>query len=49
MGKEFGADEVQVSEVPDAGVTGNFEVMLANTGELLHSKKTRNEVRMHSV
>lgn len=29
--------------ISDWATTGNFEVVLVNTGELLHSKKTRGQ------
>lgn len=34
---EFGGD-VEVIGQPDEGMTGNFEVTIAQTGALLHSK-----------
>lgn len=29
-----------MTQQPDRGVTGNFEVTIVNTGTLIHSKKT---------
>ena len=33
------ASQIQVLEKMDRGVTGNFEVVILNTGEIIHSKK----------
>jgi len=34
-----------VIEEKDRGVTGNFEVTILNTGEIIHSRKTRGQGR----
>lgn len=38
-------DRVRFTPTEDPGVTGRFEVVLRNTGELLHSKKHRGQGR----
>lgn len=38
-------DRISFIQTEDPGVTGRFEVVLRNTGELLHSKKTRGQGR----
>lgn len=42
--KEFG-DRIRFTPTEDRGVTGRFEVVLRNTGDLLHSKKHRGQGR----
>ena len=32
-------DQVEVTYIRDQGVTGNFEITLLETGEVIHSKK----------
>ena len=34
---EFGESDVQVEMLKDTGLTGNFEVILQNNGEVFHS------------
>lgn len=38
-------DRIRFTKTEDPGVTGRFEVVLRNTGELLHSKKHRGQGR----
>ena len=38
-------DRIRLIKTEDPGVTGRFEVVLRNTGELLHSKKHRGQGR----
>lgn len=38
-------DRIKFTKTEDRGVTGRFEVVLRNTGELLHSKKHRGQGR----
>ena len=42
--EKFG-DRIRFVKTEDPGVTGRFEVVLLNTGKLLHSKKTRGQGR----
>ncbi|CAN0473212.1 unnamed protein product, partial [Ascophyllum nodosum] len=41
---KFG-DRISLTATADRGTTGRFEVVLRNTGELLHSKKRRGQGR----
>ncbi|KAL3807981.1 hypothetical protein ACHAXA_000951 [Cyclostephanos tholiformis] len=38
LNQEF-RDLIQVNEQRDAGITGNFEVTIVNTGKVIHSKR----------
>lgn len=38
-------DRISLTPTEDPGTTGRFEVVLRNTGELLHSKKYRRQGR----
>lgn len=38
-------DRISLTPTEDPGVSGRFEVVLRNTGELLHSKKHRRQGR----
>lgn len=38
-------DRIKLTPTEDEGTTGRFEVVLRNTGELLHSKKHRRQGR----
>ena len=44
----FPPEELVMEPLEDPGVTGNFEIVLVNTGELIHSKKTRRQGRYES-
>ncbi|GBG30620.1 Selenoprotein W [Hondaea fermentalgiana] len=46
--EEFG-DDVKVVGQEDPGTTGNFEVTLTETGDLLHSKSTRGQGKCQSA
>ncbi|CAK9062863.1 Selenoprotein W, partial [Durusdinium trenchii] len=46
--EEFG-DAVKVVPREDPGVTGNFEVTLVETGELIHSKTKRGQGKCESA
>lgn len=41
---KFG-DRIRLTPTEDRGVTGRFEVVLSNTGDLLHSKRHRGQGR----
>ena len=42
---EFDDSELVVTPQEDPGTTGNFEITIVNTGELIHSKKTMSQGR----
>lgn len=39
----FGVGVVEVIGLQDSEITGNFEITLVQTGELIHSRATRNQ------
>ena len=45
--QEFG-DDVEIIDRVDDGKTGNFEVRIQQTGDLVHSKTTRGQGRCES-
>ena len=46
--EEFG-DDLQVQFIKDAQATGNFEVVITNTNELIHSKRSGGGGRCESA
>ena len=42
---EFEAGELEYTFTKDPGTSGNFEIKLTPSGELIHSKKTRGQGR----
>ena len=43
------ADQIEVIGKPDRSVTGNFEVTVKETGQLLHSKRTAGQGKAESA
>jgi len=46
--QEFG-EAIEVVGLRDNGTTGNFDVTIVNTGELIHSKKSHGQGRCETV
>ena len=48
LSKQSFADQIEVLGHEDRGVTGNFEVTVKETGQLLHSKRTAGQGKAES-
>lgn len=48
LSKQPFADQIEVLGLEDRGVTGNFEVTVKETGQLLHSKRTAGQGKAES-
>ena len=48
LSKQDFADQIEVLGKEDRGVTGNFEITVKDTGQLLHSKRTAGQGKAES-